>query len=181
MTTCRFNLNKIGRPSHLFIFNKIILLEIFTFGFQHILILIILFCFIVFSAFVSGSEIAFFSLKSSDIQKLKNDDSNNDLIKLIERPNLLLATILILNNFINVAIIILSTYFATTLIYLPENLILQFCYTSYSYYFFSGFIWRSYSKIYARANSKNFAKMVSKPFVLVQKINLSSLFISINN
>ena len=60
-----------------------------------------------FSAFVSGSEIAFFSLKSSDIQKLKNDDSNNDLIKLIERPNLLLATILILNNFINVGIIIL--------------------------------------------------------------------------
>ena len=73
-----------------------------------------------------GSEIAFFSLKSSDIQQLKNDDSNNDLIKLIERPNLFIIIILILNNFINVGIIILSTYFATTLIYLPENLILQF-------------------------------------------------------
>ena len=157
-------------PSHLFIFNKIILLEIFSFGFQHILILIILFVFIVFSAFVSGSEVAFFSLKSSDIQQLKNDDSNNDLIKLIERPNLLLATILILNNFINVGIIILSTYFATTLIYLPENLILQFVIQVTVITFFLVLFGEVTPKIYARANSKNFAKMVSKPFVLVQKL-----------
>ena len=123
-----------------------------------------------FSAFVSGSEIAFFSLKSSDIQKLKNDDSNNDLIKLIERPNLLLATILILNNFINVGIIILSTYFATTLIYLPENLILQFVIQVTVITLFLVLFGEVTPKIYARANSKNFAKMVSKPFVLVQKL-----------
>ena len=130
----------------------------------------ILFVFIVFSAFVSGSETAFFSLKSSDIQKLKNDDSNNNLIKLIERPNLLLATILILNNFINVAIIILSTYFATTLIYLPENLILQFVMQVTVITLFLVLFGEVTPKIYARANSKNFAKMVSKPFVLVQKL-----------
>ena len=123
-----------------------------------------------FSAFVSGSEVAFFSLKSSDIQHLKNDDSNNDLIKLIERPNLLLATILILNNFINVGIIILSTYFATTLIYLPENLILQFLIQVTVITFFLVLFGEVTPKIYARANSKNFAKMVSKPFVLVQKL-----------
>ena len=157
-------------PSHLFIFNKIILLEIFSLGFHHILILIILFIFIVLSAFVSGSEVAFFSLKSSDIQQLKNDDSNNDLIKLIERPNLLLATILILNNFINVGIIILSTYFATTIIYLPENLILQFFIQVTIITFFLVLFGEVTPKIYARANSKNFAKMVSKPFVLVQKL-----------
>ena len=157
-------------PSPLFIFNKIILSEIFSFDFHHILILIILFVLIVFSAFVSGSEVAFFSLKSSDIQHLKNDDSNNDLIKLIERPNLLLATILILNNFINVGIIILSTYFATTLIYLPENLILQFLIQVTVITFFLVLFGEVTPKIYARANSKNFAKMISKPFVLVQKL-----------
>lgn len=122
------------------------------------------------SAFLSGSEVAFFSLKSSDIQNLKNDDSNNDLIKLIERPNLLLATILILNNFINVGIIILSAYFASTLIYLPENLILQFFIQVIIITFFLVLFGEVTPKIYARANSKNFAKMVSKPFVLVQKL-----------
>tara|TARA_B100000674_G_scaffold97203_1_gene69827 strand:+ start:2173 stop:3378 length:1206 start_codon:yes stop_codon:yes gene_type:complete len=124
----------------------------------------------VLSAFLSGSEVAFFSLKSSDIQNLKNDDSNNDLIKLIERPNLLLATILILNNFINVGIIILSAYFASTLIYLPENLILQFFIQVIIITFFLVLFGEVTPKIYARANSKNFAKMVSKPFVLVQKL-----------
>ena len=123
-----------------------------------------------FSAFVSGSEVAFFSLKSSDIQQLKNDDSNNDLIKLIERPNLLLATILILNNFINVGIIILSAYFATTLIYLPENLLLQFFIQVTLITLFLVLFGEVTPKIYARANSKNFAKMVSKPFVIVQKL-----------
>ncbi len=157
-------------PTHLFVFNDILLFEIFSFSFQHILILITLFIFIVLSAFLSGSEVAFFSLKSSDIQNLKNDDSNNDLIKLIERPNLLLATILILNNFINVGIIILSAYFASTLIYLPENLILQFFIQVIIITFFLVLFGEVTPKIYARANSKNFAKMVSKPFVLVQKL-----------
>ncbi len=167
-------------PSHLFIFNKIIFLEIFSFGFHHILILIILFIFIVLSAFVSGSEVAFFSLKSSDIQQLKNDDSNNDLIKLIERPNLLLATILILNNFINVGIIILSTYFATTIIYLPENLILQFFIQVTIITFFLVLFGEVTPKIYARANSKNFAKMVSRPFVLVQKLIYPLAFVLVS-
>lgn len=157
-------------PSHLFVFNDILLLEIFSFSFQHILILVTLFIFIVLSAFVSGSEVAFFSLKSSDIQQLKNDESNNDLIKLIERPNLLLATILILNNFINVGIIILSAYFASTLIYFPDNLILQFFIQVIIITFFLVLFGEVTPKIYARANSKNFAKMVSKPFVLVQKL-----------
>ena len=109
-------------------------------------------------------------MKSSDIQQLKNDESNNDLIKLIERPNLLLATILILNNFINVGIIILSAYFASTLIYFPDNLILQFFIQVIIISFFLVLLGEVTPKIYARANSKNFAKMVSKPFVLVQKL-----------
>ena len=168
-------------PSHLFVFNDILLLEIFSFSFQHILIIITLFIFIVLSAFVSGSEVAFFSLKSSDIQQLKNDESNNDLIKLIERPNLLLATILILNNFINVGIIILSAYFASTLIYFPDNLILQLFIQVIIISFFLVLLGEVTPKIYARANSKNFAKMVSKPFVLVQKLiyPLAILLVSI--
>jgi len=145
-------------------------LEIFFLNFQHILILTTLFFLFILSAFISGSEVAFFSLKSSDIQKLKNDNSNRHLITLIERPNLLLATILILNNFINVCIIILSAYFATSLIYLPENLILQFFIQIIVITFFLVLFGEVTPKIYARANSTNFAKMVSKPFIFIQKL-----------
>ena len=145
-------------------------MEIFFFNFQHILILITLFILIILSAFISGSEVAFFSLKSSDIQKVKNDNSNKHLIKLIERPNLLLATILILNNFINVCIIILSAYFATSLIYFPESLILQLFVQVIVITFFLVLFGEVTPKIYARANSTNFAKMVSKPFIFIQKL-----------
>ena len=62
------------------------------------------------SGLVSGSEVAFFSLNPRDIQLLKNGDTLEKRIHaLISKPKRLLATILILNNFINIAFITLST------------------------------------------------------------------------
>jgi putative hemolysin len=75
--------------------------------------------FLVFlSGLVSGSENAFFSLSLDDIEGLdeKPSRSSKFVIKLLNIPDRtiatqnLLATILILNNFINISIIILSTY-----------------------------------------------------------------------
>lgn len=59
---------------------------------------------------VSGSEVAFFSLQGPDIDALKGSKNKNEqeVEKLINKPKDLLATILIANNFINVAIVILS-------------------------------------------------------------------------
>lgn len=73
-----------------------------------ILIIVLLFC----SAMASGSEMAFFSLSPVQMQELKNRKSQSDLriLKLLEKPKRLLATILISNNFINIAIVIISTY-----------------------------------------------------------------------
>ena len=58
------------------------------------------------SALTSGCEVAFFSLDKSIIP----DDNSNKLIKKLssfKKPKRLLATILISNNFINIAIVIL--------------------------------------------------------------------------
>lgn len=65
------------------------------------------------SAFISGSEVAFFSFTSAHHSELKSkgDKTNELILKLLDRPRRLLATILILNNFINVAIVIVSYYF----------------------------------------------------------------------
>lgn len=64
------------------------------------------------SALISGSEVAFFSLTTKDIADCKEEDTPTDrkLVSLILRPKLLLATILIVNNFVNVAIVTLSTF-----------------------------------------------------------------------
>src|SRR5690554_477393 len=71
---------------------------------------------LIFSALVSGSEIAFFSLTQDDLRDLKNDkDEKSDLvIKLIEDPVRLLSTILILNSILNISIITLSTFLTWT-------------------------------------------------------------------
>lgn len=78
-----------------------------------ILGILLLFC----SAFVSASEVAFFSLEPQDVDELKQKENTNanNVLKLLEYPQKLLATILISNNFVNVAIIILITYFSTSL------------------------------------------------------------------
>ena len=63
---------------------------------------VLLFC----SAFVSASEIAFFSLSPSDLNIIEEESNGADhkILKLKERNEHLLATILISNNFVNVNI-----------------------------------------------------------------------------
>ena len=68
---------------------------------------------LVCSAFVSGSEIAFFSLSPADHAELEEERTTNDkrILRLLEESERLLATILCSNNFVNVAIILLLNYF----------------------------------------------------------------------
>lgn len=64
------------------------------------------------SAFASSSESAYFSLGPKEKESLKNDESKGakTALKLLEKPKELLATLLILNNFVNVGIVILSSF-----------------------------------------------------------------------
>ncbi|CAH1000658.1 hypothetical protein LEM8419_01792 [Neolewinella maritima] len=85
-------------------------------GFLGIAVLLLL------SGLVSGSEVAFFSLTANDYEELEqsNNPSREMLYELRDKPRMVLATILIANNFINIAIvlvseIILSKIFPTSL------------------------------------------------------------------
>lgn len=64
------------------------------------------------SALVSGSEVAFFSLTNNDFERLQQENAGNSrrILLLKDKPRSLLATILISNNFINIAIVILSEF-----------------------------------------------------------------------
>ncbi len=62
------------------------------------------------SAMVSGAETAFFSLSPSNINTVKRHKSraDNAILKLLSMQDYLLATILIVNNLVNICIVILS-------------------------------------------------------------------------
>ncbi len=64
------------------------------------------------SGFVSASEVAFFSLSPADLDEIQDEKSQADksIHGLLERSEFLLASILIVNNFVNVAIVMLCTY-----------------------------------------------------------------------
>src|SRR5690554_412433 len=65
-----------------------------------------------FSALVSGSEVAFFSLTQADLRDIQSgrDEKSQLVIKLVESPEKLLSTILIFNYTLNIAVITLSVY-----------------------------------------------------------------------
>ena len=65
---------------------------------------------LLFSAFNSGSEIAYFSLTSKDIEGIEDDRKRERVQRLLEQPEKLLATILIGNNLVNIMIVIVLNY-----------------------------------------------------------------------
>lgn len=77
-----------------------------------ILIVVLIVLLLIISAIISGSEVAYFSLSSTEIEECESAKKGNDLLiySLISKPKELLATILIINNFVNVAIITIATY-----------------------------------------------------------------------
>ncbi|MFT4644593.1 MAG: putative hemolysin [Planctomycetota bacterium] len=82
---------------------------------------------LLFSALVSGSEIAFFSFDEPDIEELKDSENSKDvqILKVLENKKKLLATILISNNFINVGIIIFSNYIISKVFNFGNNDIVE--------------------------------------------------------
>ena len=91
-----------------------ILLSAFYTGFtvNAVIGLVILCLLLVASALISSSETAYFSLQPADIDSLESmtDPKSQLVLQLRENPKMLLATILIGNNFVNVTITLLATY-----------------------------------------------------------------------
>lgn len=81
-------------------------------GTSHVVALCIAAIGLALSAFVSGSEIAFFSISPD---RLESDEINDlpvadNIRRLLGRPEKLLATILIANNLLNVGIVVLTSF-----------------------------------------------------------------------
>ena len=74
--------------------------------------LLTMFALLAVTVIISSAESAFFSLAPDDLEDLKLSKSSTDkkIVELLARPKRLLATLLVSLNFVNIAIVILSTY-----------------------------------------------------------------------
>ena len=124
------------------------------------------------SAMVSGSEIAFFSLTHSQIDQVRrgNKPHNKKILALMERPNRLLATILITNNVINIAVIVLSTIVFRPLYQLELHPILAFIIQVALVTFLILLFAEVLPKVYASRNPMRFSSIMAAPLLALRKI-----------
>ena len=131
------------------------------------LILIIL---LVFSGLISGSEVALFSLSKSQIQNQQKSSYIEIIKKLLLNPNKLLATILVANNFINIAIVILFTQIGSDLFDGVTSAVLKFTLEIILATFLILLFGEILPKIYASRNNLAFSKLVAYPLLLLNII-----------
>ncbi len=81
-----------------------------TFSVTEIIVLAIALLSLFLSGFVSGSEMAFFSLTPSQCDELDQTPRGAAVRRLLDQPQRLLATILIANNLVNVTIVVLCNF-----------------------------------------------------------------------
>lgn len=124
------------------------------------------------SALVSGSEVAFFSLTPNDKQGLNNEDDPRDkvILKLLDNPEQLLATILVNNNFINIGIVLLSSYLTNQIFDFGEHPELGILIELIAITFLILLFGEILPKVYANTHNLSFARFMAKPTYSATKI-----------
>jgi len=168
-------------------------LPLYIFNLDAFLYFVSLIILLLLSALISGSEVAFFSLSKTDLDAAANSKSKKSQLvaSLLKKPKKLLATILISNNFINIAIVILSHliveqflsnikinvnlfFFTADLKVLVELILITFIILLFG---------EVLPKIYANKNALSFAIKMVYPLKLLNKLFsvISIPLIGLNN
>lgn len=154
-----------------------------TFIIEFIVLLGLLIC----SALISGAEVAFFSFSQTDINEAESSDTNTPKIaaRLLSKPQKLLATILIANNFINIAIVLIFSSLGSFLFasitgklfgFIDIRFIVEVIAATFLILFFGEIL----PKIYASRNKKKFAYFMAYPLIVLDKM-LSFLSLPMRN
>lgn len=139
-----------------------------TLVFGFIGIIILLFC----SAIVSGAEVALFSLSQKELEdSIQKDSSKGKIIaRLLEKPKKLLATLLVANNFINIAVVILFSFVGKDLFGAIQSPVLKFITEVILVTFLLLLFGEVLPKVYASRNNIKFAQLIAYPVSALDKI-----------
>ena len=149
---------------------------------EHVLLLLIMVVLIICSGLISGSEVAFFSLGPAQMQELEESETNygNKALSLLEKPKRLLATILIANNFVNVAIVMVSAYFMNSFIDFGNHHLLEFTVQVVVVTFILLLFGEVLPKVFATKKATVIIKLMAIPLVVLSFLfkGFSSLLVS---
>ena len=133
---------------------------------QIIVIVILLMC----SALVSASEVAFFIISPTAKAEILKSKNSKIIEKLYNNTELTLATVLVMNNFINIAIVIISTYISAHLFIGVTNgflyILIQLVGITFAILLFGEMM----PKIYARKYPAKILKLMIYPIYVSSKI-----------
>ncbi|MCB0738888.1 MAG: gliding motility-associated protein GldE [Bacteroidetes bacterium] len=123
---------------------------------------------LIFSALLSGSEVAYFSLHGEKLNQLTETEhkSNKLVLALLAKPRTLLATVLIGNNVVNIAIIILSSILTDQILTFKIEW-LQFLVQVVVVTFLIVLFGEVIPKIYANHYNIEMARAMAKPMTLL--------------
>jgi gliding motility-associated protein GldE len=138
----------------------------YQFNFDIFLLVILL----IFSGFISGSEVALFSLSKSEIESKSDLKSFKIITNLLEKPNKLLATILVANNLINIAIVILFTKLGEVLFSAIGSPLIKFFLEIVVATFLILLFGEILPKIYASRNNISFSRIIAYPLKILDII-----------
>ena len=143
---------------------------------------ILLLLLLITSGLISGSEVAFFSLTKEQLNSKSEKKSRQMHIiqKMLQNPKRLLATILITNNFINIAIVLLFASFGEDLFNQIENtfivLLIEIGVITFLILFFGEIL----PKVYANRNAMIFSQAIAFPVYIIDRYFLFFLTIPLS-
>ena len=121
------------------------------------------------SGMMSASEVAFFSLQPADVRQLKQNNTmaSERVLKLLKNSDSLLATILVVNNLVNIAIVICSSKVVHTL-FKFHNATVEFLIISVFVTFLLLLFGEILPKIVAQTSNMKVAKLFSQPLTIMR-------------
>ena len=127
-------------------------------------------CLLAVSALVSGAETSFFSLTPHDIRDIKahpEKSSNDAILRLLGDVDQLLATILVVNNLVNICIVILAARIIN-LLFTFGSAGMRFLFESVIATFLLLLFGEIIPKVFAQSRPLRFARTVARPFLLMR-------------
>jgi len=124
------------------------------------------------SAFISASEVAFFSFSPQTLDEIKHSNKKTDqrIHHLLQQPQKLLATILIGNNFVNVSIILILTYVTYRLVDFGNATLIAFIFQTILITFLLLFFGEITPKVFASREGRKVATFTAPILTVLQKI-----------
>jgi len=134
--------------------------------------LIVLVILLFISALMSGSEVAFFSLRPDEIEKLKSRKSKkaSKALKLYDSPDKLLSTILVANNTVNIAIVLLAAFLSARIFNFSSSPVLGFIMEAVVITFLILFFGEIFPKVFATKNQVRMVLFMAFPMSFLEKL-----------